>query len=1184
MMGFGYWGDGGPSPSSSSAAASSSASSNLSALAPPFTVERFSLRPPTSNPSVQLSDSQPYAAAHVTWQYSNPSAPTCRPHVYQKCDLNLDSTRTTSVPTGNDYHFGYSVPQSNSDPQTTHWSTVNPCAKSSSSATFSYDAKVNSYYSPYVSPVVDHDSPLLALTEPSYDTLPSSGLLSSPNVPSQVDYTQSLSGLEYPPHWHTGWSGLIDAKRGKQAKLDMGFSLDITNAADSHAYGNHMNQGYHTVEYGDILEKDSSISFGQFSDANGREYANGLIRMEPVDNTSLLAQKILSPPFDYSRTNISSSSFQISASDSPCSSLELPKNFTNFQNSQHAYEKCILPHDSSVNGSLSVTKSPALVIRPPVTRKAGKTVDTGNGSLGKTVDTGNLAAIHLKGGLGSSCPAKGKEHHILFDHEVEEGSLISSQLKYQKEGNGQLFFVPSAVTEELSCNPQIWDGVNSISKSKSGSQVPSINVSDGSSLSGDCFQAIKSSDNVPDSLDHHNFAVDSPCWKGAPASHFSPLDVETEKTHPFEKKVDRYCQLDLQVDESFSLPNDSIRCSSAKAGEDKVHECNSAGRGISHISENISEADCTATQLKSIDAVKARFKGPSEGVRPCEAYNKPSEDCNLQTQSKNDSDLKSSGIKQLGVEDFTPSVLNFHSSVMDSVLNTSVTAEGSVAVRAAENVLRSPSSEEGAAEQATQHGCESAPKIDVQSLVKALQNLSELLVFNCITDSSALKDEDLEALKHVMSNLDVLASRKKEYFIQPQERIFRQQVTCHKIQNSADPHVNNAAGRHQFENEVGTNSHCHLDFQNTHDEMGNHNVTQEKNEKLQPLSPVTDGLEVLKDDNMAQAIKKVLEENFHSGEEMDSQALLFKNSWLEAEAKLCSISYRARFDRMKIEIEKLKSNQKKENAAALENMSTSSSHDLRISDMPPPKVDGSLQKTTICSSSLSSTSNPNDIEASVMTRFHILKCHDDSRSPNVVREDAVMVDDLCSDEMPFVKDQLLDGRLNVARAPNSQKKYDINQGQPDLNIGCSQNEAVKDDLSSNRNIDNVDAAIMTRFNILKCRDDLKGTNLVGGHAGLVDAVYSDIMRFSKDQSEDGGLNLAVEPDSLKTDVPVNQSSAMHGRGNHFSLGFNDNCPSDWEHGFKVLPVLDQLLKLLLSLGSYDVIGIELGTFSCLAVF
>lgn len=1186
MMGLGYWGGGGgPSPSSSSSssaaagAASSSASSNLSASAPPFTVERFSLRPPSSNSSVQFSDSQPYAAAHATWQYSSPypPAPTSRSHVYQQSDLNLDSTRITSVPIGNDYHFGFSVPQSNSDPQTTHWSTVNPCVKSSSSATFSYDAKADSYYPPYVSSVVDHDSPLLALTEPSYNTLPSSGLGSSPNVPSQVDYTQSLSGLEYPPHWHTGWNGLVDAKRGKQAELDFGFPLDITNTGDSRAYGSHMNQGYHAVEYGDILEKDSSISFGQFSDANGREYTNGLIRMEPVDNTSLLAQKIHSPPFDYSRTKISSSSFQISVSDSPGSSLQLPKNLNDFQKSQNAYEKCIVPHDSGINGSLSVTKSPALVIRPLVTRKAGKTVDTGNGSSGRTVDAGNgssgrtvdignLSAIHLKGGLGSNYPAKGKEHQILFDHEVEEGSLISSQLKYQKEGNYQLFFVPSAVTEELSCKPQTWDSLNSIPKSKSGSQVPSINISDGSSLSGDCFQAMKSSDNAPDSLDHHNFAVDSPCWKGAPASHFSSLDVvETEKPHPFTKKVDKCCQLDAQVNESFSLPNDAIRCSSEQAGEDKVYECNSAGRGISRIPENISEADCTARGVKSIDAVKARFKGPCEGVQSCEAYSKP--------------DVKSSGIKQLGFEDFTPSVLNFHTSVMDSVLNTSVTAEGSVAVRAAENVLCSPSSEEGAAEQVTKYGCELAPKIDVQLLVKALQNLSDLLVFSCSTDSSALKDEDLEALKHVMRSLDALASRKMEYFVQPQERIFRQQVNCHKIQHSLDPRVSNAAGRHQFENEVGTRSHSHLDFQNTNDEMGSQNVTQEKNEKFQPFSPVTVGLEVLRDDDMAQAIKKVLEENFHSGEEMESQALLFKNSWLEAEAKLCSIIYGARFDRMKTEIEKLKSNQKKENAAASENMSTSSSHDLRISDAAPPKVEnGLLQKTTICSSSLSSTSNPNDVEASVMTRFHILKCRDDSKSPNLVREDAVMVDDLSSDEMPFVKDQFLDGRLNVAVAPHSEKKYDVKQGHVGLHLGCSQNEAVKDDLSSNRNIDNVDASIMTRFDILKCRDDMKGTNLVGEQAGLLDAVYSDIMPSSKEQLEDGGSNLAVEPYSLKTgdvnqghvgfhvggsgyelvkdfftsvpDVPVNQSSATHGQRNHFSLGFNDNCALDWEHVLK----------------------------------
>lgn len=60
-----------------------------------------------------------------------------------------------------------------------------------------------------------------------------------------------------------------------------------------------------------------------------------------------------------------------------------------------------------------------------------------------------------------------------------------------------------------------------------------------------------------------------------------------------------------------------------------------------------------------------------------------------------------------------------------------------------------------------------------------------------------------------------------------------------------------------------------------------------------------------------QAIKKVLNENFLCDEAMPPLALLFKNLWLEAEAKLCSLSYKARFDRMKIEMEKHKVTQGK---------------------------------------------------------------------------------------------------------------------------------------------------------------------------------------------------------------------------------------------------------------------------------
>lgn len=62
-----------------------------------------------------------------------------------------------------------------------------------------------------------------------------------------------------------------------------------------------------------------------------------------------------------------------------------------------------------------------------------------------------------------------------------------------------------------------------------------------------------------------------------------------------------------------------------------------------------------------------------------------------------------------------------------------------------------------------------------------------------------------------------------------------------------------------------------------------------------------------------QAIKIILEENFSDEEEQEPQNMLYKNLWLEAEAALCSINYKARFARMKGEMKKYKQHQTKGN-------------------------------------------------------------------------------------------------------------------------------------------------------------------------------------------------------------------------------------------------------------------------------
>ncbi|KAL8240792.1 hypothetical protein R6Q59_014147 [Mikania micrantha] len=62
-----------------------------------------------------------------------------------------------------------------------------------------------------------------------------------------------------------------------------------------------------------------------------------------------------------------------------------------------------------------------------------------------------------------------------------------------------------------------------------------------------------------------------------------------------------------------------------------------------------------------------------------------------------------------------------------------------------------------------------------------------------------------------------------------------------------------------------------------------------------------------KGDNMVQAIKKILDENLECEAEVSSETTpLYKDLWLEAEAELCCLSYRARFERLKRETQKEK--------------------------------------------------------------------------------------------------------------------------------------------------------------------------------------------------------------------------------------------------------------------------------------
>lgn len=525
-----------------------------------------------------------------------------------------------------------------------------------------------------------------------------------------------------------------------------------------------------------IQPEDCGSSCRQFSNVIGRENSKHLVRMEHADNKSFLAQNIRSLPFD-SVTSISSPCFTISESlpTGPC--LQSSKNSSNYQNSYNSYGKGNQPINSCFNPPVATTKSsPTLVIRPP---SVGTGLALQKSTSRKRVDIVDAASVHLNEGLGNKSLSRGKEPQVLQNSEGQEGSFFTRKLKNHKDETNKLFSLPSSVEEGPPSKVQNKDALSPFLWMNAGSQFPNVNTLDGSSFSGESVLGIKSSENFADGLDNHNPAVDSPCWKGAPSSHFTIFDAaETDSSHPFKKKTDECHHMDLQVNATFLPLRDPFRSPSEKMGQDKVHH----------------EHGSAATEHVSVDMTKIIPSLISnEGVQVCEESSKAGEEYNPLNNSNRDSLMKFFGNKQLGIEgsNFAIRKTDLEDAAVETVMTVNDISEGgAVAVRAAENVLCSPSSEESASEQVKSHKSAATPQMDVRTLINTMQNLSDLLVFCCSSDKCALKEQEHEALKHVISSLDSLLSQGMEYMTRQEESILAQVVNSEKdVEHLQSPKV-----------------------------------------------------------------------------------------------------------------------------------------------------------------------------------------------------------------------------------------------------------------------------------------------------------------------------------------------------------------------------------------------------------
>ncbi|MCL7051111.1 hypothetical protein MKW94_020482 [Papaver nudicaule] len=510
------------------------------------------------------------------------------------------------------------------------------------------------------------------------------------------------------------------------------------------------------------------------------------------------------------------------------------------------------------------------------------------------------------------------------------------------------------------------------------------------------------------------------------------------------------------------------------------------------------------------------------------------------------------------------------------------------------------------------------PELDAGLLINAMHNLSELLLATCLNGASTLKEQDHEILQRITSNLNTCALMKPGTMGSGPGSSFPQSMSpCSSL---PDPCKGVAGGMSQ----VTTEEACAL--QNL---CESHTVLKGlmPSTMRQGLVPQFGNTGFEKDNDMIQRIKKHLKESRDDYDDDDeeeevslSRVQLYKNLWIEAEAAMCSMKYNARCANMKIEKEYRQHQEKdscmtgKKSINVEEHLSPIGDQNIFEALSPTTKHKLSTQTTTQETSPTNTNNQVEDVEASVMARLHLLKCRVDNSSSMTTEGNQLQGIKDSSNTKTTAKeasksntnDQVNDieasvmARINIlkCRVDNSSSmSTEGNQLQgikDSLNTKTTAKEACK--TNNNDQVNDSEASVMARLNILKCRVDnlscmstegsqpqgstkdeantetAKKTHSQGGVSGTnveikarpIQLVDQGVTKRSKlwpfivvDETEDGISNLQGIQDVpyvgglCVPDESIIQSYIPDKFGRRVSAGSYDSpSSSEWEHVLK----------------------------------
>ncbi|URD95166.1 hypothetical protein MUK42_31823 [Musa troglodytarum] len=463
----------------------------------------------------------------------------------------------------------------------------------------------------------------------------------------------------------------------------------------------------------------------------------------------------------------------------------------------------------------------------------------------------------------------------------------------------------------------------------------------------------KSMKNSLEVLDQHNLAVDSPCWKGAPAFWQSPFPVEeilVQKALDESKNFDDLCQ------------------------------------DRKHLFEGVGNSKDSAEQVGSL--IFNEMKQSSISDKPqCSSVISSTIHEKPENSNKKLSDYKKgdNGTRVL-IDDFPKEQMNKTSEVerRDSEVQDADAARVVVTEGIAVNKL----SPEKGIDDHNKGSC-SSPLENVKELVKTIHSSSIKLLSTNFTGDDQLEPHDYRLLYSVINNIALVLKDKKGCVgCSPRCLGIEAAWTCNRCLDADDVNQSNMDHTCNMQGKIHS--------------VGCDNVNSEFDNFVKGCNA-----NLGKVNGMTQAIENALSK-IPSEREGDARTLLYKNLWIEAEAATCRLKYELQLTQMKIESENLKPVQS--------DMSSSlpSAHDLQVNDSPlkakgslsgiiSPTLDGEEIGSCQLPHEASSTHELNkseDIESSVMARFKVLKDRIISSNYRSMEEQGTLLDSdtgTCSD-------------------------------------------------------------------------------------------------------------------------------------------------------------------------------------------